>query len=62
MAITKKLSDPYSWAGKVGIGTGPVPLGHFRSKTLEIGSDAATRPELPAKQMQDARKSKGGKS
>lgn len=29
-----KLSDPYSWAGKVGVDSGPVPLSRWRGNVV----------------------------
>lgn len=51
--MPNKRSDPYSYAGKNAIGSGKVPIGHFRKETLKIGSDANTRPEQ--KKYADAR-------
>lgn len=55
MAISKPLSDPYSWAGKNGIGSGKVPIGHFRSTTLVPGKESDTRTEEPAEKTKDGR-------
>lgn len=57
--MAKKLSDPYSWRGKNGIGTGKVPIGHFRRETLKPVSEAATRPELQPRKFTDGRGTKG---
>ena len=53
------LRDPYQWRGQNGIGTGKVPIGHFRRETLTPGKESDTRPELPASQSKDGRR-KGG--
>lgn len=55
MAISKPLSDPYSWAGKNGIGSGKVPIGTFRRETLTPGKQSDTRTELPVGQNKDGR-------
>lgn len=48
--------QPSVFTAKNGVGTGPVPLGHFRERTLEIGKEDNTRPELPASRQKDGRK------
>lgn len=52
----RKLSDPYSWQGKNGVGSGKVPLGHFRRNTLIPGKESDTRPEIKPARTTDGRK------
>lgn len=41
---TQRTSDPYKWAGKSGVGTGPVPIQRWTMSTSPTTPKADTAP------------------